>query len=935
MGDAQSQQQYQDTGMTQGIPAADLAAITEAAAAAHAAGTGAAVFQDAYRVDQNAGGNGNAQKKIGAQEVQSSADFCEPALLSQLVQLLGQRQRHSLLLSDLGALLPGSLRHGVKEKGGLRSWLQKYPELFQVSGLPGKESVTLLLGTTIRDSAPRAEEASGAPAPVGPQHAQSAAELEHTKRMEDEENESAVQLRGLPYRATVQDVKNFLGQHARNLRDEQNSVQLVLNRDGRPSGFGRVQFTRPEAARAVRDTLHMHVMEVAGAPLPNSKADKEARYVEIFLYSERPNKLRFKKTVGDSMETQEDAEIEALGVTKQQVIEECRLHMNMPGKGTLLLSMLGVALSPPSRLYLKKTDQGLKHFLAQYPDEFSVDGTKGRECIVYHPAMRNGTMNSDLPANYNAVMAATKPDAQMMQAPAEMFSRPAVSSSRMGPPSSAPLPVGSVGSSGGGSRRGSEYAGSISDLKKERRHSLAEDTVPQIPESPKVTYTPNLYGDGMGHINDTPLGQHPGMQTPSDWGSVPPTPECRGMPRRQSPGANGTTAAAAAAGAGTAPAGATQHPNLPAGYPLANWSAWAMPPACWPPLVPPVECQVDGLQAAFAGWTRGMNMGNTLPMPGASATPDAASLAAMVAAMNQLQNPCANPWAGLPTPGVPAVPEVGTAPAAEQPDVIQMFLQQAQQAQEQMNSAVPPAQLQELSPNPAASPDAEYAAVRLRGLPYDATEQDVLAWFAKYEVVEHIADSNKAVRIFNKNNGKPMGLAVVMLNSREDANYVVQTLSGQTMGTRYIEVFHHTEGEAGTDKAIIRGTTGGTSGTPQASQPKSKASPEVVNPSPFDGASDTGGSGGSGAGSTLGPNPFPSGWPQLPLPTGFPGFPGIAPPFTPAPARETDPNWEALFGFLKDPMPMPMPPADLAALGQVAPTIPSKDNGSNLRMDSM
>eukprot|EP00913_Durusdinium_trenchii_P021852 g20533.t1 len=234
---------------------------------------------------------------------------------------------------------------------------------------------------------------------VGPQQGGqglSVAELEAAKRREDEDNESAVQLRGLPYRATMQDVKdgnrawepilhlvgeclrlagqNFLKHHAKNLKDDPNAVQLVLNRDGRPSGFGRVQFKTQEMARACRD-------EMPGGPV-DPGAQPEERYVEIFLYSERPNKLRFKKIVGDGPEHPDDA-VEALGITKQHVLDECRAHMSMEGKSQLLLSMLGVALSPASRLYLKKTDQGLKHFLASCPNEFMVDGSKGRELITY------------------------------------------------------------------------------------------------------------------------------------------------------------------------------------------------------------------------------------------------------------------------------------------------------------------------------------------------------------------------------------------------------------------------------------------------------------------------------------------------------------------------------------------------------------------------
>jgi hypothetical protein len=47
--------------------------------------------------------------------------------------------------------------------------------------------------------------------------------------------------------------------------------------------------------------------------------------------------------------------------------------------------MLGVALSQGARSYLKQMDQGLKHFLSQFPNEFSVDGGKGCEYVTYTP----------------------------------------------------------------------------------------------------------------------------------------------------------------------------------------------------------------------------------------------------------------------------------------------------------------------------------------------------------------------------------------------------------------------------------------------------------------------------------------------------------------------------------------------------------------------
>ena len=86
---------------------------------------------------------------------------------------------------------------------------------------------------------------------------------------------SVVQLRGLPYWATVEDVRSFLGDFVAQLV-ENDPVHLVLNRDGRPAGFARVQFMTPKAAKQCRDDMHMRLMD--------------DRYVDIFLYTERPSR---------------------------------------------------------------------------------------------------------------------------------------------------------------------------------------------------------------------------------------------------------------------------------------------------------------------------------------------------------------------------------------------------------------------------------------------------------------------------------------------------------------------------------------------------------------------------------------------------------------------------------------------------------------------
>ena len=82
----------------------------------------------------------------------------------------------------------------------------------------------------------------------------------------------SLQLRGLPYSATIEDIRTFLGEFASQLVEE-NPINRELNRDGRPTGFARVQFVSAEAARQCREGTHLRSLQ--------------DRYVEVFLYNDR------------------------------------------------------------------------------------------------------------------------------------------------------------------------------------------------------------------------------------------------------------------------------------------------------------------------------------------------------------------------------------------------------------------------------------------------------------------------------------------------------------------------------------------------------------------------------------------------------------------------------------------------------------------------
>jgi len=100
--------------------------------------------------------------------------------------------------------------------------------------------------------------------------------------VDDDSNPCAVQLRGLPFRASVADIKTFLGGHLDNLTDTgEHPISMLLNRDGRPSGFATVQFIDAEAAKACREDLHRQQMD--------------DRYIEVLACTNRSGKTRHRR----------------------------------------------------------------------------------------------------------------------------------------------------------------------------------------------------------------------------------------------------------------------------------------------------------------------------------------------------------------------------------------------------------------------------------------------------------------------------------------------------------------------------------------------------------------------------------------------------------------------------------------------------------------
>ncbi len=72
--------------------------------------------------------------------------------------------------------------------------------------------------------------------------------------------------------------------------------------------------------------------------------------------------------------------------------------------------------------------------------------------------------------------------------------------------------------------------------------------------------------------------------------------------------------------------------------------------------------------------------------------------------------------------------------------------------------------------------------MRLRGLPYDVSEQDIAGFFAPYTVLEG------SIRIGTCTSGQKTGEAVALLRSADEAQCVCSKKTGDFLGTRYIKL---------------------------------------------------------------------------------------------------------------------------------------------------
>ena len=168
-----------------------------------------------------------------------------------------------------------------------------------------------------------------------------------------------LKLRGLPFSATVTDIKNFLGQHVQYVEDG-SCIYIVHDRDGRSSGLAEIIFMTSTAAKKCQAEEHMQKMFVETVP-PSANIVQE-RYIEVFLREDRLPFEHFRRQRSNVHRATLGIE-EPFVANETVLLSDCTRYWESMKGCTSVLSAVGNALSMESRQYLCSQHLGLKHSL--------------------------------------------------------------------------------------------------------------------------------------------------------------------------------------------------------------------------------------------------------------------------------------------------------------------------------------------------------------------------------------------------------------------------------------------------------------------------------------------------------------------------------------------------------------------------------------------
>lgn len=453
-------------------------------------------------------------------------------------------------------------------------------------------------------------------------------------------------------------------------------------------------------------------------------------------------------------------------VTREQVRQEVEDYIKLAGRNRLLLSMLGVALSREARTFLKKIDQGLKACLVQYPHLFQVEGTKGCETVIYLPGIEAEAEARRKIAGDN------KPSSPKLGA-VDRSSLPLGFGERTpirGPlafPAKLEAELAAAGSPVLGPSGLESYPLKILHSGDQEDSTTGSYRLSSGPDSPQLSSTQ----ESLLATPPPPTSPAKGFKTPSDWGTPAYVPDDSmpmtwGAPKGRKPQSPPKQAAMPYGGFGTAP---------PACFAPQPWVGGPpgpmMPPLfpTWQELMPP--------QQGNCGPTWSVNPNLTATQTAQAEQMFVEGIAAAAAAAAATKN-------GKLYPQDEKVQDLENTSE-----------DRAQHTAEKSGAHLHPQNHPFIEPGHGKNEGLEDSVgthipvVRLRGLPFTASEQDILAFFSFHNVSEGIGDGDRIVRFLSKANGKPSGQAVVQMQSKYEADKAQKVLHGQWMGNRYIEVF--------------------------------------------------------------------------------------------------------------------------------------------------
>merc|ERR1719482_1085399 len=115
--------------------------------------------------------------------------------------------------------------------------------------------------------------------------------------------------------------------------------------------------------------------------------------------------------------------------------------------------------------------------------------------------------------------------------------------------------------------------------------------------------------------------------------------------------------------------------------------------------------------------------------------------------------------------------------------------------------------------------DVEHTGIlKMRGLPFEATKENIIEWFADAAVQPPVALEADSVLICQNFSGRPSGVAFARFAGAEEAQ-AAAAMDRKMFGRRYVELFPAQPEDWEREVAKEQGNSGGSGGAPAAAAP--------------------------------------------------------------------------------------------------------------------